>query len=66
MPAASNNHSDELKTVTLAETDNFLVWTATAEDGEVTYNLELGTVTLHMFQEEWDEFLQLIRSLKKA
>ena len=33
-------------------------------DGETTYHLELNNVTLHFFREEWDEFLELARSLK--
>ena len=47
----------------LAETQNYLVWTADEPDGETTINIELGNVTLHFFQEEWDEFLRLIRAL---
>jgi len=53
----------EIKTVTLAETQNYMVWTAEEPDGEMTYNVELGSVTLHFFKEEWEEFLTLIRSL---
>jgi hypothetical protein len=55
----------EPQTDTLAETDNFLAWKADEPDGETTYHLELNSVTLHFFKEEWDEFLELIRSLKK-
>lgn len=47
----------------LAETQNYLAWTADEPDGETTFNIELGSVTLHFFQEEWDEFLSLIRAL---
>jgi hypothetical protein len=50
----------EPKTSTVAETDNFLVWKAEEPDGEMTYHLELNNVTLHFFQEEWQEFLDLI------
>ncbi len=45
----------------IAETDNYLVWEVRAPDGEVTFHVELGAVTLHFFREEWDEFLQLIK-----
>ena len=58
----SNNHT-EPKTETIAETDNFLAWKAEEPDGEVTYHIELNNVTLHFFQEEWNEFLQLVRDL---
>ena len=59
----SDNHS-EPHTETLAETDNFLVWQADEPDGETTYHLELNNVTVHFFQEEWEEFLELARILK--
>ena len=54
----------EPKTETLAETDSYLAWKAEEPDGETTYHLELNNVTMHFFKEEWDEFLQLVRSLK--
>jgi hypothetical protein len=44
----------------LAETENFSLWRADEPDGEMTYHLELGTVTLHFFREEWEELLGLI------
>jgi hypothetical protein len=53
----------DIKTTILAETQNYIVWTADEPDGETTYNVELGNVTLHFFKEE---FLQLILSLPKA
>jgi hypothetical protein len=59
-----NNHSDP-STKTLAETDNYLAWQAEEPDGETTYHLELNNITLHFFQEEWVEFLTLVRDLSK-
>ncbi len=59
------NGSNEPKTKTLAETDNYLVWEANEPDGETTYHLELNNVTLHFFAEEWVEFLELVRGLSK-
>ncbi len=53
----------EIKTEIIAETQNYLVYTAQEPDGETTYNIELGTVTVHLFKEEWDEFLRLIRAV---
>ncbi len=55
----------DIKTTILAETQNYIAWTADEPDGETTYNVELGSVTLHFFKEEWDEFLALIRSLPR-
>lgn len=59
----ATNHEPE--TDTLAETENYLAWQAKEPDGEVTYHLELNSVTLHFFEEEWQEFLELVRSLPK-
>jgi hypothetical protein len=49
----------------IAETDNYLAWRAEEPDGETTYHLELNSVTVHFFKEEWDEFLALARALVK-
>jgi hypothetical protein len=56
----------EMKTSTLAETADYIAWKATEPDGEVTYHLELGTVTLHFFLEEWKQFVELARALPEA
>jgi len=53
----------EPKTDMIAETDNYLAWKADEPDGETTFHLELNNVTLHFFQEEWDELLRLARLL---
>jgi hypothetical protein len=53
----------EPKTDIIAETDSYLAWRAEEPDGETTYHLELNNVTLHFFQEEWDEFLRLVHLL---
>lgn len=55
----------EPKTETLAETDNYAAWLAEEPDGEVSYHLELNSVTVHFFQEEWDEFVSLVQMLGK-
>ena len=61
---SSNNH--EPQTETLAETENFFVWKAEEPDGEVTYYLQLDRATIHFFQEEWDEFLDFIKTLDEV
>lgn len=58
------NNKNEPKTETLAETENFLAWKAEEPDGEATYHIEMNNVTVHFFEEEWNEFLQLIQGLK--
>jgi hypothetical protein len=60
-----SNNGKETQTQTLAETDNYMVWKADEPDGETTYHIELNSVTLHFFQEEWEEFIELAQSLKR-
>jgi hypothetical protein len=60
------DNSNEPKTQTIAETDNYLAWRADEPDGETTYHLELNNITLHFFAEEWAEFLDLVRELKSS
>jgi hypothetical protein len=45
----------------LAETDNLIAWRSRDESGYM-YHLELGTLSLHMMPEEWDEFVVLVES----
>jgi len=59
-----NDNNNEINTKTLAETDNFMIWQAEEPDGETTYHVELNNVTLHFFEEEWNEFIALVNSLK--
>jgi hypothetical protein len=54
----------DIQTGVLAETDHYIVWEAIEPDGEKTYHLELGRVTLHFFVEEWEEFRELAALLK--
>ncbi len=57
--------TNEPKTETLAETEQYMAWKAEEPDGEITYHLELNNVTLHFFTEEWEEFLELVKDLVK-
>ena len=59
-----NSNNNGPLTETIAETDNFLAWKAEEPDGETTYHIELNNVTVHFFEEEWTEFMQLVKSLK--
>ena len=60
-----NDQADSvpLRVEDLAETDSFTAWRVEEPDGEITYHVEFGSVTLHFFQEEWDEALDLFRTL---
>lgn len=55
--------TDEIPTEVIAETESYSVWVSQEPDGEVTYHVEVGGVTVHFFEEEWNEFLQLIRKV---
>lgn len=58
------SNEQEPKTSTLSETENYMAWKADEPDGESTYHLELNNLTLHFFQEEWAEFLDLVKGIK--
>jgi len=62
----NNNHYNEPKTQTLAETDNFQVWMAEEPDGETTYYLQIGRATINFFQEEWEQFLNFAKSIDEV
>jgi len=50
--------------VVLAETESYAVVVSEEDDGEHIYNLELGNITLHLYQDEWAELLELINSAR--
>ena len=55
----------EPETEQIASTDNYLVMRVEEPDGEVTYHLQLNNVTIHFFQEEWDELIILVQMLTR-
>ena len=57
------NNDQDIDTEVIAETENYLAWQADEPDGESTYHLELNNLTVHFFNEEWQEFLQLAETL---
>ncbi|MDH5606371.1 MAG: hypothetical protein OEY93_05745 [Anaerolineae bacterium] len=59
-----NDPKNDINTKTLAETENYMAWQAEEPDGETTYHLELNNLTLHFFEEEWQEFLVLLAAIK--
>jgi hypothetical protein len=44
----------------LAESESFSIWQTDDPDGETTFHLELGSVTVHLFREELQELLALM------
>lgn len=55
----------DLNVETIVETDNYTIWKAEEPDGESTYHLELNNVTIHFFNEEWQEFIELAKRLTR-
>jgi hypothetical protein len=60
------NDKGDITTETIAETTNYLAWKAHEPDGETTFHLELGNLTLHFFSEEWSELLDLMQAASAA
>ncbi|HLV44415.1 MAG TPA: hypothetical protein VKY39_05630 [Aggregatilineales bacterium] len=58
---AQQNPNEEVPLELLAETESFAVLVGEDDDGERIYNVELGGVTLHLFREEWNELVQLVK-----
>lgn len=56
---------NDVKIVTIAETELCAAWKAEEPDGETTYNLQINNVTINFFEEEWKDFLSLARELVK-
>ena len=57
------DNQPDLKIDTLTETDNYSAWRAEEPDNESTFHLELNNVTVHFFEEEWEEFIELVKQL---
>jgi len=54
--------SEEVLTEPLSVTENYAAWISHEPDGEVVYHLELGAVTVHFFEEEWVEVVELVHA----
>ncbi len=53
--------AQEPKIQMLAETEHFVIWVSEdPESGETIHHLEIANVTLHFFEEEWEEFITLM------
>jgi len=48
----------------ISETDNLIIWRSQEEVGYL-YHLELGTISLHLLPEEWEELVVLIAQATK-
>jgi hypothetical protein len=56
----NNNSNEDMNMEILNETDNFAVWRSKEEEGQL-YHIELGSITLHLDDEEWLELVELIQ-----
>lgn len=57
---------DDMKIDTLSETENYVAWVSHEPDGETVFHFELGAVTLHLYQEEFDEMADLVAEAVKT
>ena len=59
------NMQKEPQVEMLGESENYAIWRSyETEPDAVIYHIEFGNVTFHLFEEEWAEFIELVRSLK--
>ncbi len=52
--------TDSVDANLLAETEGYMIWSSEVE-GEELYHLELGGVSIHFSEDEWDEFITLVK-----
>lgn len=53
------SNDENLEVDMVAETENFAVWRSPDDEGFI-YHIELGSITLHLASDEWEEFLELM------
>jgi len=56
------SQEDDFELDIQSETENFAVWRSQEDEGYI-YHIELGSITLHLAADEWDEFVELIQSV---
>ena len=53
----------EPKVEMLGESENYAIWRSfETEPDAVIYHIEFGNITLHLFDEEWEEFAAVFMS----
>ncbi len=55
----SKKEKDIFEMNIISETENFAIWRSSADDGNL-YHVELGSITLHLAADEWEELVVLI------
>jgi hypothetical protein len=61
----SKKENDDLEMDILSETENFAVWRSPDEDGFL-YHVELGSITLHLAADEFEELILLLSAASPA
>jgi hypothetical protein len=56
------SNDEKLEVDMVAETENFAVWRSPDDEGFI-YHIELGSITLHLASDEWEEFQELMSDL---
>ena len=61
----SKKENETLEMEILSETENFAVWRSPDDEGYL-YHVELGSITLHLSAEEWEELMVLVGGMSEA
>lgn len=61
----SKKETDEFEMDMVSETENFAVWRSLEEDGFL-YHVELGSLTLHLAADEFEELIVLLQGATTA
>jgi len=56
---------EEIDVDMISETENFAVWRSPDEDGFI-YHVELGSITLHLSAEEWEEMIVVVKGASQT
>lgn len=58
----SKKEKDDFEMNILSETENFAIWRSPDDDGYL-YHLELGSITLHLAGDEFEELMVLLNGI---
>jgi hypothetical protein len=54
---------EEPKVEMLGESENYAIWRSyETEPDAIIYHVEFGNITLHLFEDEWEEFKSVFLS----
>lgn len=58
----SKKEANDYEVDMISETENFAIWRSPDEDGFL-YHVELGSITIHLAADEFEELLVLVRGV---